>query len=424
MNTHAFFGLRALDYERVRANVARARVSHRFSPSVRLENQLARNADDVERIVTTAVLDGTRSAKSHVTRDVAVANQTTLTAGFKTGGVAHAVVAGLDVTRERSRFGSFRFSAALPKIGDIANPNPDDAFTGTVTRGPDRRRAVANTQGAYLFETAKPGERWELSAGLRFDDFDPQYTDSLGAPMASTRSRAVTWRTGVVYKPARSASVYAAYGTSFNPTGELLAYDNQGQLDLPPERNHTAELGAKWDAAGERLSLTASLFRTEKTNARMTDPADPLGRAVVLSGLQRVGGAEVGAQGHLTRDWTVQAGYTWLDSRIVTGAPAQQGHMLPNAPRNAYTLWTASRVPGTRLQLGGGARHMSRRWVSGEAYVPGYTALDAEAAYPVTRNVALQLNAINLTDATYYDSGRYWVPAAGRTLRLATRLTY
>lgn len=425
VDTRNFFGLAGLDRERVRASQATLRAEHDVRPGLSLRNQLAWGARSVDRIVTFAnAAGGARAARSHLTRDGTLANQTTLSAAFATGVVRHTLATGVDVTRERSRFGGYTITGALPTVIDLNNPNPDDAFAGAVSARRPTRDATATTAGVYLFDTMRMGRRVELTGGLRWDHFRAAYRDSLGAALspAGTTTRALTWRAGAVYKPARTGSVYAAYGTSFNPTGELLAADSRGTSGLDPERNRSVELGTKWDLLRSRLALTAAAFRTEKTNARIANPADPSGPQL-LAGDQRVQGVELGTSGRLARAWTVFGGYTWMDSEVLAGAAADVGKPLPNTPRHTATLWTAYTLPN-RLELGAGGRYVGRRFARGTFYVPGYRTFDATTAYPVARSVTLRLNAYNLTDATYYDNGRFWVPGAGRSARLTADVQF
>ena len=426
VDTRRFFGLSAIDFERVNTDRATARVEHRFSETLTLRNQLSWGHEDVRRVVTFANLDASRATRSHISIDKNLTNLTNLSAGFETGRVRHAVSAGVEYSHEDSYFGSYRLSTPPPGT-NLGNPNPDDPYTGTLTEAPPRRDATANSIAAYALETVKLGERLELSAGLRYDRFSPTYRDTLGNDIVvpgGTDSDALSWRGGVVYKPVAEGSVYFAYGTSFNPSGERLAYDGTGVSGLDPEKNRSYEAGTKWDVAGGRLSASAAVFRTEKTNARIDDPNDPLGEAQILAGRQRVDGAEVGLTGNPLPGWSVFAGYTLLDSEILTSDdPADVGTPLPNTPKHAVSLWTTYRLPW-ELEIGGGARHISRRVLSPTASVPPYWSFDAEAAYPVTSRVLLRLNLYNLTDEVYYDHGRFWVPSPGRSVRLSTSLQY
>src|SRR5690606_19522420 len=81
------------------------------------------------------------------------------------------------------------------------------------------------------------------------------------------------YQLGAVYRVRPNGTLYATYATSTSPVGlsnGQNTYESSLNLnteDLSPERSRTIEVGTKWDVL-EDLSLTAAVFRTEKTNAR------------------------------------------------------------------------------------------------------------------------------------------------------------
>lgn len=422
VDPHKFYGLRNLDFEKVEAQQGTVKVFHTFHNGTTLRNQTSYGESDVNRIVIHANTDGQRRSPSHITNERNLTNQTSLNASVRTGRVTHAISSGFEASHENSRFASYVLSAALPKV-NLLDPNPADRYTGTYRPGRPRRSAIANSMGLYTFDTMKFGENFEMSFGLRWDSFSPQYKDSLDKPVPTRDSKALTWRTGAVYKPTEHGSIYTAYGTSFNPTGELLAQDARGTIGLDPEKNNSLEAGVKWDFMESRLLVSSAVFRTNKTNARIIDPDDPLGTTLVLEGSQRVDGMEFGATGRLTDGWMLFASYTYLDSKIIHGAVGTDNQPLPNTPMHSLSLWSSGKLPGN-VEIGGGTRYVGDRFRSVTQTVPGYWAWDADVGYAVTRKIQLRLNLINLTNETYFDNGRFWVPAAGRSFKLSTSVRY
>ncbi|HEY9448411.1 MAG TPA: TonB-dependent siderophore receptor [Gemmatimonadaceae bacterium] len=421
IDTENFFGLRTIDFERVHADQGMVRLDHQFGESLRLRNQLSRGHSAGDRIVTYAKLeDGTRSPKSHITEDDILTNQTNLAASFATGAVQHDLSVGLELTHEKSSFGHYTFSDPPPAVTDFDNPDPALSYHPVVSETPAPRRVTANSVGIYTFDTFKAGEHWTVNGGLRWDTYRPRYADSVSKPVAS--ASAVSAQAGVVYKPTRDGSVYAAYSTSFNPSIQNLAYESVKSGELEPERNRSIEIGSKWMLFKQRLLATLAVFRTNKTNARTPDASDP--SVNILGGKQRVQGVELGASGNLTRAWSLFAGYTYLDSKyLASGTTEQVGTELANVPEHAANIWTTYRLPW-HLEVGGGVRFVDRRLLRGTTYVPSYHTIDAEAAYSVNDHLGLRLNIYNLTDELYYDSGRFWVPGPSRSLALATTVTF
>jgi len=436
-----FYGLKGLDKERISANQATAKFEHEFDPSLKLRNQLVLLRTDADRIVSTpayinasytgAASDpATFTLRSHVTEDQAMVNQTDLTSQFETAGVKHTLVTGIEVSHEYSRLGGYGFGTA--PAANMVDPDSNPVYAGAVTQNPYSNKAEADAGAVYLSETAEFSDQWEVSGGLRFDHYAPHYWQLRNAtPVTFTipDSQLLSWRGGVVFKPEPFGSVYAAVGTSFNPSIQSLANDTPNiSSDLAPEENRSYEIGTKWDLFENKLSVTGAVFRTDKINARDTDPSDPTGPQI-LAGEQRVDGVEVGIAGLAAKGWNVFAGYsylngTYLKSNIVSGGVTIQGKQLPGVPPHSVSFWTTYDFP-FGLTIGGGGRYSDKRFRSDNnhnGYVPAYTVFDAMAAYKVSDNASLRLNVYNLADELYYIQPRYWVRGTPFSVMVSTDL--
>ena len=73
-------------------------------------------------------------------------------------------------------------------------------------------------------------------------------------------------------------------------------------------------MGAKWNFMRDRLNLNGSLFRTEKLNARETDPNNS--NNVINAGNQLVRGVQIGALGHLPNSFDLILGYAYLNGIV------------------------------------------------------------------------------------------------------------
>jgi len=222
-------------------------------------------------------------------------------------------------------------------------------------------------------------------------------------------------RTGLVYQPSEVQSYYVSYGTSFDPSLEQLTLTS-GTQNLAPEKNRSYEVGGKWNVRDDSLALTAALFNLEQTNARTQTSAGEY----VLDGNIRVRGAEFGASGHLTDQWQLFSGYTYMNAKVVKAADGTQGNVPANTPRNTATLWTTYTFGGN-WDIGGGPTYMSQRFASNTNTVSagGYTRWDATLAWHQPR-YDIRLNVQNLTNKQYFDAlipsdGGRSVPAVGRT---------
>lgn len=436
-----FYGLLNRDFQKTGADIGTLEVIHDFSDSLSLRNitrygetsndYIVTNPDDSRANVANGfVLRNTKSRNSVTTTK---ANLTDLTARFETGGIAHSLVTGFEISNERMRnqnydvailFGDnanedFLNSCSAPgALGEasnyncttLANPNPHDPWTGTITPSDEATIAETDTWSVFAFDTLELGERWSLNLGLRYDDYRTEQLEGLiDAPERFTNdSNFWNHQLGLVYQPVENGSIYLSTGTSSTPSGNTLGdgTENIGteNADLEPERSENYELGTKWELLQGRLALTSALFRAEKTNARVAIEPGRNGREQTI-GEQEVNGFEFGISGELTESWQLYASYTFLDSEIVDDGPidANEGNEFPNTPRHSANLWTTWQLTEA-LSLGAGATYVDLRYGDPEntVWAPSYTRYDAMAEYAVTERVTLRLNVDNVTDEVYF----------------------
>lgn len=363
------------------------------------------------------------------------ANATNLRSTFDTGPVAHTLSTGLDLSRETS-LGYTRVQtpdSAQPT--DAFDPDPYEPYASVISRNGAFTDVEAETVGVYVFDTAELTDWLELTGGVRFDHFEADVRDDRRAQTIGTgagtftRIRTnddmVSWKGGVVFKPRSNGSVFIGRGTSFNPSAEGLAV-TPANAKVDPEKSVSTEIGTKWELFERRLNVSAAVFRTEKTNARTTDPTTG---DVELDGEQRVDGFEVGLGGNITEEWNVFAGYTYMDGEVLSSRnPLEVGSDVPRTPQHSFNVWTAYELP-FGLTLGGGVQYMDkvdRSTTTSNQYAPGFTLWNAMASYEVNNHFSLRLNANNLFDEEYVDrvGGGHYVPGAGRTFILTGVFTF
>ncbi len=244
-------------------------------------------------------------------------DQMEFVASFKTYGIRHDLVAGVEGGQEISN--PIRYSYTLNKINTVPyttllDPNEAQPFGGT-----GYISSVVHTKsksvGLYFVDTIKLGKLFELSGGVRWDRFDTDYnlyqptppagaTVTAAVPPISRLDEQPSYRAAFVYKPSTHGSFYFDYGTSFDPDAESLSL-SVGLVNgnVKPEENETFEGGAKWSFLNERLLMEGSVFRTEKDNAHETDPTNS--NNIVAAGNQLVKGVQVSVVGTpCRRAWT------------------------------------------------------------------------------------------------------------------------
>ena len=428
-----FYGLTKRDYEDTVANLATFALEHDVSDAVRIANTTRygySTRDSIysaPRFVANNSTQITPQTQSRDTVDKILLNQSNLFAKFTTGSVRHDAIAGLELSKERSRNQLRTITAGSST--DLFDPDPTRPWDGTVVDIPGEVvRAKAATVAAYVFDTAHLSEQFLITGGLRWEHYKSEFTPAPSqiasnpattGPVARTDNN-LTWRLGATYKPVSSLSLYAGAGTSVNPSIENMTQTTpNASLDtLKPERSRTYEVGAKWDGFGGKLLLTTAVFRTEKTNARTTEAG---GVVFTLDGEQRVDGFEFGAVGRITPQWQVVASYTYLDGEVRKSRnDLEVGNELANVPKNSGSLWTMYTLP-QGIEVGGGVRYVGARYtnvnVSTRRQVDDYWVADATLGYDITPKTTLRINVFNLLDYRYADQvgGGHFVPGAGRS---------
>ncbi len=423
-----FYGFLSRDDEKLASDLGTARFERAFSTSLSLRSQLRYGHSTRDSMATPprfASNDSTtinREMRSWITEDELWDSQTDLSASFKTGSVGHALVAGLVLSDENNK----RQTRTAPNSPTtLLHPDPNDTYAGAITLSPISGDVSGRTVAAYVFDTAKLGEHLELAGGIRYDRFDVVGESTVPAPVERL-DEMTSGRAGIVYKPRPNASIYGAWGISYNPSLEGLSYAVVNTA-IGPEKTRNMELGSKLDLMGERLSLAGSIFRVEKTDARTpgVNPGDP---PQVLEGVQRVDGVELGASGSVTSDLKLYAAFTLLDSEIVdSNTPAEVGKELQNTPRHAFSLWATYSVK-RQLGLGAGVRYAGKRFGNNTntREVEPYWVLDGMASYPVGPHLDLRLNLYNLADSYYFErlGGGHLIPGAGRSALLSANVRF
>ena len=374
-----------------------------------------------------------------VIHDTSLYNQAELTAKVGDGFVQQTVLAGLEFGHDSYRNQNFYRNGSCNNVplggtsGYVAcepliNPGYTLApvvptLTGNLATG------KADSQAAYVNDTFAFGEQFKLVAGLRYDRYKATVTNSInssntaGNTTLASATQTVDFtsvRLGGIWQPTKGSSYYLSYSTSFNPSLEQLTSTTGITQPLPPENNKAWELGGKWDAAHDKLSIDAAVFSITKDNARSQN-ADS---TYTAAGTVRVDGFRLGAAGKLTDRWQISTGYAYLDAKIVNGiAVGTKGKIPGNTARDQANLWTTYEL-SHYWQVGGGATFLGPRFMNNTdtTAVKAYTRWDATVAWKQPK-YDLRLNLFNLFDAKYYDAliqsdGGRAVPASGRTAML------
>jgi catecholate siderophore receptor len=332
-------------------------------------------------------------------------NQTDLVLAARTGAVRHTLLAGLEVGRQLTdnlrHTGYFDGTATSIQVPyEAPRTSLPMAFRQSATDADNH--VEARVAAAYVQDQVELAKALQLVAGLRFDRFDLRYHNNRNGDGLGRVDELVSPRLGVVVKPLAALSLYASYSVSHLPSsGDQFSSLTVISEQLEPERFRNHEAGAKWDLARD-LSVTAAVYRLDRTNTRSTDPNDPA--RIVQTGSQRTSGCELGVNGQITRAWRIAGGYAYQDA-VVTSATvaARAGARVGQVPRHTFSLWNSYQL-APRLAAGLGVVHRTDMYaaVDDTVTLPGYTRLDAAAFYDLGRSLRIQANVENLLDRRYY----------------------
>jgi catecholate siderophore receptor len=446
-----FYGF-ASDYMDTTTDIASLRLEHSFSEDLNLSLALRhadydRHSRISEPLLPAGVTAATPLAGINVNRNVfngdsnerMLFGQANLVANLETGSIRHALVSGIEWGEESSS-PIMRLAVGVPTTS-LLNPQPM-AFSATRMQVRARANTDSDSLAAYVLDTLKFGDEWQLVLGARWDDFATNYIAdrydangvTAGKEQVLRRDIETSSRAALVYKPSENQTWYAGWGTSFNPSSEGLSFianaRNFGISNafLEPEKNRSVEFGSKWSLFSGRLQLDGAVFDIVKSNARVPDPGRPGFNA--LAGEQEVQGAALTVSGTPLPGLSVSGGYTFLDSEEVKTAPTldNRGRALANVARNNFSLWLNYRVH-TALELGVGGRYIGERLARNTSPIlaaPGYWAFDAMGKYTLSPHVTLKLNVTNLGDKEFFDQLHpfHVVPGPGLGAVFAINLDY
>jgi catecholate siderophore receptor len=442
-----YYGFEHGNYLKTNVDMGTVKFEHAFNNAVTFHNQIRyahyhRDVRITEAQINLNTLDPTDQLDTPLDQiginrnEIAVnsletflQNQMDLTIRFRTGRFQHTVVTGAEGGRETSSPYRPRYGGVPPT--SLLHPDPTDTFGGTLLATTSDTNVLAISGGAYAVDTINLSQKWDLTGGVRVDRFDATVDQPLpaGSPHLNRVDVMPSYRGAIVYKPRAGASIYFDYGTSFNPSAEALSLTLASSKEsVAPESNRTFEVGTKWDLFERKLSVRASVFRTDKTNARETQNDG----SVLNSGNQRVNGFQIQTNGYLTKRWEMLASYAYLDGKVTAtdviptnGLPSALGVPLGNVPKNSFSTWNNYELPW-KLTLGGGADFVDTRSASATSpfditskllkTVPSYWVFNAMAKYPLTEHVDLRVNVYNLADKYYIDQVHpaHLVPGAAR----------
>jgi len=356
-------------------------------------------------------------------------NQTDLNLTAATGRVTHTLLVGAEAGHQATD--NLRHTGYFTGISPTATSYSVRLDASTITTPIVFRQSatdsdnhgVANVTAVYAQDQVEWSPRVQAIVGLRYDRFAVDFRNNRTAQTVASLDHLVSPRAGIVYKPAAELALYTSYSLAYVPrAGEQLSSLSLTNEALEPERFINYEVGAKWDARPD-LSVTAAIYKLDRTNVAVPDPVDAA-RSLLVAG-QRTEGFELGVTGNVTPKWTTVGGYAYQDGRITQtlSSTARAGATLAQVPAHTFSLWNKYNV-SRRWGVGAGVIHNGDMFTSTDNTVvlPAFTRVDAALFMTLTRQLRAQVNVENLLDQRYYpfsNGNNNITPGSPRALRLS-----
>jgi catecholate siderophore receptor len=380
-------------------------IEHKFKNGVMLSNKTRYTDYDkyYQNVYANGSVSGNMVALAAYHDDTQrqnVFNQTDLLVRATTGTIKHDLLLGTEFGRQDTE--NFRINGTVTP-SPVSASNPRGVATFAATRARDSVSQV-DVSAVYIQDQLTINKQWQMVLGLRQDRFVTDFTDKKTAGnTGKTTDTELSPRAALIYKPVDSVSIYTSYSKTFVPrAGDQLSSLTGANRNFDPESFLNKEVGVKWDPRAD-LSLAAALYRLERGNVAITDPAVTT-QAILVDG-QRVKGAELSATGKINHAWSVTGGYAFADSAITKSQSStiKAGNETNQTPRHTFSLWNRYDV-NDRYGVALGFVSRSRMFAQDDNTVklPGYGRVDAAAFFNASKSLQLQLNIENLLNRDYY----------------------
>ncbi len=317
-------------------------------------------------------------------------------AQFNTGKVNHSVLIGEDYSHANALQIS-GFSSAPPI--DVYQPNYNQSIGAPVPYLKSKQPSWQN--GVYLQDLVKFTPKIVATLSGR-EDWTGLTTEDLlfHTPSTTQNPSKFTGRAGATYLSSIGLAPYFSYSTSFLPTTGVNFY---GQA-FKPTTGSQYEEGLKYQPRHSNSFITASLYNIDENNVESPDPNNP--QNTLQLGAVRSRGVELEGVANVMHGLDLHASYAYDDEKVTKTSPASEiGKRPVLIPKDLVSLaanYTFSAGKFTGLGLGGGVHYTGT--VAGDPantfILPGYTLFDASMHY-YWKTLEFQVSATNIGDKVY-----------------------
>ena len=342
---------------------------------------------------------------------------------YRLFGHTHDVMMGGDFSHEHLNNTRLGKRTAFP-----GNAYPIYAFNPEQVSEPDW--TVGELQNRYDYKIRQYGlyagtrinfaDRVKLILGSRYSRYvlqDAYFNTLTGRQTYAGELREngkLTPYAGAVWDITPNVTAYASYTDIFKPSNSK---DYNGAT-LDPVQGNSFEAGIKTSWLNGKLNTSAALYRIIQKNRSVSvslpqGETTPDGRTAydAAAGRVRSQGFEFEADGAITPNWHIFAGYTFNRNKYLnqenTSLRTAGAVYSPHTPKHTFRLYTNYRLPGrlNKWRVGTGVSAQSSSSIVRTQYSVkrgGYAVWNADLSYRPTKNLLFSAAVGNLTDKRYY----------------------
>lgn len=323
------------------------------------------------------------------------------------GNIRNRLLAGVDFYQTFSKQTSYpQFAYDTISVSQSFSPVSANKINALAARlSPNYNESQQNTYSAYFSDVIDFTDRLNAMISLRLDRYEnrPYKTNGVAAATGDFKQTALSPKFGLVYQLVKNqVSLFGNYMNGFANVAPLTQPNGEISIFKPRHANQL-EAGIKADAFQHRLSLTASYYDIQVTNAtRRTDDG-----FTVQDGTQLSKGLELEIIANPMDGLNLNAGYAYNDSYYTKATAALEGKKVQAAPEHIYNFWASYKFYGTLLKdigVGLGGNYVSKSYfdAANTFIIPSYTVVNATLFYDQPK-WRLGLKGNNLSDKKYWD---------------------
>ena len=280
----------------------------------------------------------------------------------------------------------------------------------------------------YLHTETDLGDRWRLSAGLRYDSVKYDYRNHLTMDLTSRIHKRpadssvnmdhLSPKLGLIYSFNDHHNAYAAYRHAFRIPSSSQLFRSGSTVDstaLEPVKADSYELGIRGQATQD-LSYEVTLYQMAMQDDILSVTDETGARRNTNTGETEHRGIEMGIGWKLPNDLLLQASYTRAEHRYddwLDRSGDFSGNHIPNAPRDFANLaltYSPHFLNGGRVEVEWA--HQGKQYIdeANEYSYDGHDLINLRASFNASENVELYANLFNATDKLYAETTSKWGP--------------